>query len=122
MRISTTEHPDSTDLSWMNNEQEISVTIKGYADGKYANRIEMIIVVENSDIVSLFYLDGTLVDRFYIDMQDGVKYYTIQENPQTTTGVSLVFGHSPEIDGEIFWQYEIDVNNKKIGNRISKWR
>jgi hypothetical protein len=112
----------TTTLRWKYKNQTISVKLPGRADAAYSTEHDNVIAVGTLGFVRIINPDGTTLEEFTFDQSTGPKFYLLERNSSCESGISIVMAYDPELEGERFWQHEIDFKSKRIGKLVTKWR
>ena len=82
----------------------------------------MIITIGADAIIRSFGLDGKQLSEFSFYSTEHCRFYTLTTSIASELGVCVVMAYTPELNGERFWQHEIDFDKKELGPPVSKWR
>ncbi len=73
--------------------------------------------------MKVYSLDGSQLDEFDFVSESGCEFYTLTRTTLTDSGIAAVMGYNPPVEGETFWQHDIDLKNRCVGTkRLAKWR
>ena len=122
MKVKTSVGKITTTLQWQFLEENVSLKFQGRVDAEYSESKKLVIVAGADGVIRLLSIDGKQISEFSYENSEICKFYTLAKNTITDLGVSIVMAHTPEYEGEKFWQHDIDIINKKVGGPTEKWR
>lgn len=111
-----------TKFTWKKNGEIVSLYVDGIAMAEYSATHELIIAASKEGFVYVFSEGGEKIKIFEYNSPENRKYYILTRCDLSSSGVSMVFAHDPEIDNERFWKYDVDITKEEVDKRISKWR
>jgi hypothetical protein len=121
MKIKTSVGKTTTTLQWQYSQENVSIKFPGRVVAEYSEAKDLVIVVGDG-VIFLLNNIGKKVSEFSYENSEACKFYTLAKSAVGDLGVTIVMAHTPEYNGERFWQHDIDVLNQKVSGPIKKWR
>ena len=112
----------STTIRWQYLGEQKSLRLLGIVQAQYSTAKNIIITIGADERIRSFGLDGEQISEFSFCNSDHCSFYTLTTSIVSELGVCAVMGYTPELNGERFWQHEIDFEKKELSPPVSKWR
>jgi hypothetical protein len=122
MKIKSSIGKTTTTLQWQFLENKISLKFPGRVEAEYSELKDLVVVVGGDGVIRLVKTDGNQSSEFSYKNSEDCKFYALIKSARTDLGVSIVMAHTPEYKGERFWQHDINIESKTVGDPIEKWR
>ncbi|TEW50624.1 hypothetical protein [Psychromonas algicola] len=122
MNIKVSVGKKSTTIRWQYLGEQKFLRLLGLVSAQYSTAKKVIITMGCDGKIRQLGLDGEQISEFSFCNSDHCRFYTLAASIVSELGVCAVMGHTPELNGERFWQHEIDFEKKELGPPVSKWR
>lgn len=122
MRIKTSVGKKTTTLQWQYMGENISIKLPSRVEAEFSDKKDLVVTAGADGTIRLIKADGSIVSEFSFDNSDNCRFYVLNKSNITDLGVTIVMAHDPEYQGERFWQHAIDIESRKVGGPLDKWR
>lgn len=105
---------------WEYNGKLIKIPHQQPSYAIYSKNYNCIVVMnyERKGEVSIYNSDGKITDSFILQ-DDDIYIQYITGYPQSKSNIAIVGSHSKETSAFQDWHFELDLDNKKIGKRLT---
>lgn len=116
MKISTRKN----ETSWLYNGKKITIS-ESFTQSTVCFDKKHILLASDGKI-ALYDLEGNQLEKTDYTLPKNSSLYLLIPTPYSLVGARMVIAYEENYQNELFWQHDIDFENKKISEPISKWR